>query len=138
MAAALLVGGDRSFAKMMRMALEEEGYAIAEAATGDVALAELRRRAETTAVVLLTTRPYANGRAVLEAAVTDEELRRHVFVLVTSESSPLPMGWDALVKALAVAVVTKPVRLDVLLRTLHDTTACLSTEKASHAKSGAV
>lgn len=134
MTAALLVGGDRDVAKMMRMVLEDEGYAIAKADTGDLAVTVLRQRAQPAVVVLLTTRPFANELAVLEAAEMDPAIGRHAFVLVTSESCPLPARWEELVEALSVPVVTMPFRLAVLLRTLQDANTRLLIENAGSAR----
>jgi CheY-like chemotaxis protein len=138
MTAALLVGGDRAFVQMMHIALEDEGYAVSEVATGDLAVPLLRHRSDTAIVLLLTTNPYTNGLAVLEAAEAEMAVRRHPLVLVTGEFSSLPAGWGELVEVLSVPVVAKPFRLDLLLRTLRDACARLRAEQAGTAMSGAM
>jgi DNA-binding response OmpR family regulator len=138
MTAALLVGGDRAFVTMMRIALEDEGYAVSDVATGEMAVSQLRHRTDAAIVLLLTTNPYANGLAVLEAAEAEMAVRRHPLVLVTGEFNALPAGWDELVEVLSIPVVAKPFRLDLLLHTLRDACARLRAEQAGTAMSGAI
>ena len=135
---ALLVGGDRAFVKMMRIALEDEGYAVSEVATGDMAVSQLRHRTDAAIVLLLTTNPFANGLAVLEAAEAEMAVRCHALVLVTGEYSSLPAGWDELVEVLSIPVVAKPFRLDLLLQTLRDACDRLRAEQVGAAMSGAI
>jgi CheY-like chemotaxis protein len=128
MTSVLIVDDDRDIREAIRLALEEEGYTIAEAADGANALDKLRHLPERWVVVLDHVMPILNGTGFLRAVQADPVLtRQHAYILLTARtrlSSPV----RELAAALGVPILNKPFELDHLLRLVAQSAACLEKD----------
>lgn len=116
----LVVDDDTDIRETLRLALEDEGYSVHEAEDGMIALRALRESSHPLVVLLDLMMPRLDGEGVLRAAVADERLRRHVYVMVTAKYQSLPTSLRSLISTLDVPVLPKPVDLDDLLNTVAD------------------
>lgn len=112
--AVLVVDDDAEVRGAMREALEDEGYAVLEAAHGAAALEALRGRAEFPHLVLLDMMmPVMDGWAFLEHVGRDARLARLPVVIVSAAGRQRLEG--AAEKHGVAALLVKPVTLDQLL-----------------------
>jgi CheY-like chemotaxis protein len=113
----LVVEDDDTIRHTMRLALEDEGYTVAEARDGEPVLDWLCGSAAPALVLLDLQMPGMDGRAVLEAAAKDAGLMaRHGFILVTAYSGrTLPLPLLNILSAYGIPIVAKPFNLDHLL-----------------------
>lgn len=112
----LVVDDDQAIRDALRLALEEEGYTVAEAADGVIALDMLRASDERQVVLLDFRMPRMNGGAVLTAVESDVQLaRRDAFILITANLATLPLSVATLLLRLDVPVISKPFDMDELL-----------------------
>jgi CheY-like chemotaxis protein len=112
----LVVDDDRYTRDALRLALEDAGHAVMEAADGESALAVLGATSDGLVVLLDQMMPKMTGLDVLHAAARDVGLaRRHAYVLLTASPHLGRAHLDALDGQLHVALVAKPFDLDVLL-----------------------
>jgi CheY-like chemotaxis protein len=116
MGVALIVDDDTDIRALVRMALEEEGWEIAEAADGCAGLQHLRADVRPLVVLLDYRMPVLDGLDVLRAVVDDPWLTmRHRYLLLTANAATLPTELQALARQLSVPIVAKPFDLDDLL-----------------------
>jgi CheY-like chemotaxis protein len=114
----LIVDDDNAIRETLRDALEEEGYEIAEASNGLVALEHLRASQEGMIVLLDQLMPKLDGIGVLQAIQAEPPLaRRHVFILLTARARTSTPVMD-LTSALNVSIVRKPFDLEALFLTV--------------------
>ena len=112
----LIVDDDQDVRDTLRMALEDEGYAVYEAEDGAEALDLLRRTLTPHVVVLDLRMPRLTGDALLQRVSTQERLpTRHTFVLVTANHEQLSPVSQRLLEHMGVPVAPKPFDLDELL-----------------------
>lgn len=112
----LVVDDDQAIRDTLRLALEEEGYAVAEAADGAIALNMLRDGDERRVVLLDFRMPRVDGGGVLMSVEEDARLAgRDAFILITANLSTLPLPVAALLHRLDVPVISKPFDMDELL-----------------------
>lgn len=112
----LVVDDDHAIRDTLRLVLEEEGYAVSEAADGVAAL-EILRAASQPQVVLLDLRmPRVDGSRVLSDIAADARLAgRDAFILITANLDTLPLAVVTLLDRLDVPVLPKPFDMDELL-----------------------
>jgi two-component system response regulator MprA len=111
-----VVDDDRAIRETMRVALEDEGYNVAEASDGAVALRRLRADAAPHVVLLDLRMPRVGGIEVLHEVAKDHDLlARNAFVLVTANLHTLDARALTFLDELSVATVAKPFELDDLL-----------------------
>lgn len=110
----LVVDDDNAIREILREALEEEGYEVAEASDGIVCLEYLRASQEGIVVLLDQLMPRLDGLGVLRAIRDDPLLQgRHVFILLTARSR-LSTPVREFASSLGVPLVRKPFDLEVL------------------------
>lgn len=128
----LVVDDDVEIRKLLHLVLEEEGYAVSEAADGERALAMMRSKQPPSAVVVLDRiMPHMDGLAVLRAlAATPEITQRYVFVFLTARQEFLPPADEAILQRFAIPLVYKPFELDALLAAVRDAAARLAPNSA--------
>jgi CheY-like chemotaxis protein len=116
MAHVLVVDDDDDLRAVVRLALEDAGHRVTEAADGCRALADLRAAPQPLVVLLDLQLPCLGGAGVL-AAVADDRARTpsHRYVVWTASSRTLPPVLDPVVARLGVARLDKPFDLEVLL-----------------------
>ncbi len=124
----LVVDDDDLLRKGMRMALEDEGYAVWEASDGKPALERLRATEEGMVVLLDLNMPGVDGQQVLHAVAEDEALAtQHTFIVTTAlDRKTLPLAFANLLTQLRVDVLPKPFDIDQLLRTVQQAEARLT------------
>lgn len=122
----VVVDDDESIRESVATVLEDEGYVVLQAADGAEALTILRTSAQPLVVVLDFLMPRVNGFGVLAAATKDAHLATHAYVLLTAYAQSLPDAINGMLKQLAVPVLDKPFKLDVLLAAIHD--ACVRAQ----------
>ncbi len=112
-----IVDDDPEIRHTVRVVLEDEGYAVVEAADGVEAL-DILRTALTSLVVLLDLRmPRLDGTGVLQMVAEDGRLlEQHAFVVMTANAPPLPEDLAALLARLSVPVLRKPFDIDALVQ----------------------
>jgi CheY-like chemotaxis protein len=104
----VLVEDDEGIRETMAALLEDEGFAVAQAANGAEGLARLRAVADPCLVLLDLWMPVMNGWQMLEKLQADDGLRRVPVVVISAAGDiPPPEG--------AAAFLRKPIRLEVLL-----------------------
>lgn len=119
MASALVVDDDQDTRDILRVVLEDSGYAVAEAADGVQALDALRASAVPLVVVLDLDLPRLDGIGVLRAVAADARLsQRHAFVLLTAVAHKRYQAAEEYCATLAVPLILKPFELDELLDTV--------------------
>jgi two-component system, NtrC family, response regulator AtoC len=127
MAHVLVVDDDASIRALLRLALEDEGHAVREAADGTAALAMLRGSAEPLVVVLDLMMPRLGGAEALAAVAADAELAaRHTYLLVTANVSLALSRHMDLLRQLSVLVVPKPFDVDALLAAVSEAASRLA------------
>ncbi len=98
----LVVDDDRAIRETLRLALEDEGYAVLEAANGLVALELLRSHVVPMVVLLDLRMPRLDGIEVLREVVGSAELSgRNAYALVTANGHTLDTSADRLLTHLA-------------------------------------
>jgi CheY-like chemotaxis protein len=114
----LIVDDDAAIRATMRMLLEPEGYAVAEARDGRAALEAMRSSGSRAGGVVLLDlmMPVLDGAGVLRTVSADKELAdTYAFVLVTAAANTITPALRELLARLAVPVVHKPFELEGLL-----------------------
>lgn len=112
----LIVDDDQDVRDTLRMALEDEGYAVYEAEDGAEALDLLRRTLMPHVVVLDVRMPRLTGDALLWRVTSQERLpARHRFLLVTANHELLSPVTLRLLERMGAPVAPKPFDLDELL-----------------------
>ena len=115
----LVVEDDAEIRATLRMALEDDGYAVLEAHNGEAALAQLRENAAPMVVLLDLVLPLRSGASVLEAVAMDADLAsRHAYILLTAADQSFQPPFTYVLKQLQVPVIHKPFDLDTLLSTV--------------------
>lgn len=105
----LVVDDDEDIRFTLHTLLEDEGYAVYEAAGGEAALARLRAHPCGMIVLLDLNMPDLDGAGVLAAMVAEPPLAaRHAFLLVTADDQMGRAAITTLLAALGVPVVAKP------------------------------
>jgi len=113
---ALIVDDDTDIRSLVRTALEEEGWDVAEAVDGRAGLRHLRADVRSLVVLLDYRMPVLDGLDVLRAVADDPWLTmRHCFLLLTANAATLPTELQALARQLSVPILAKPFDLDDLL-----------------------
>ena len=111
----LVVDDDTAIRQMLRLVLEDEGYAVREAMDGIEALAALRVSARPLVVLLDLMMPRLGGDGVLAAVTAKSNLAtRHAYILMTA-SAGWPEACGAMLARLDAAMVLKPFDLDELV-----------------------
>lgn len=119
MVSALIVDDDQDTRDILRVVLEDAGYAVTEAADGVQALDALRASASPLVVVLDLDLPRLDGIGVLRAVADDAHLAaRHAFVLLTAVAHKRYQVAEEVCAALAVPLILKPFELDAFLGTV--------------------
>ena len=122
----LIVDDDLSIRETLRLALEDAGYAVAEASDGVVALDLLRAARAPMVVILDLMMPRLDGAGVLGVIAGDQRLaRRHRFILTTASHHTMSLAFANLLTNLNVPVVHKPFDLDGLLAIVDTATTYL-------------
>jgi CheY-like chemotaxis protein len=104
----VLVEDDEGIRETMAALLEDEGYAVVQAANGAEALVRMRQAERVCLVLLDLWMPVMNGWQLLDAMRADERLACVPVVVVSAATDgSAPTG--------AAAFLRKPVRLDTLL-----------------------
>jgi CheY-like chemotaxis protein len=112
----LIVDDDADLRDSLRFLLELEGYEVEEARDGIEALDVLRASPHGLVVLLDLVMPRLGGLEVLRAVADDPQLaERHVFMIVTANRDKVQPASQALLRQLAVPVVTKPYDVEDLL-----------------------
>jgi CheY-like chemotaxis protein len=115
----LVVDDDRAIRETLRLALEDEGYAVFEAADGLAALELLHAHVVPMVVLLDLRMPRLDGVEVLREVAGSAELSgRNAYALVTANRHTLDTSSDRLLTHLAAPVIAKPFDLDDLLETV--------------------
>lgn len=110
-----IVDDDEPERGLLRLALEGEGYAVAEAASGKEALTLLRRSQQRFIVLLDLRMPVLSGTEVLRMVAAEPPLSsRHTFILITAWPDR-PPELASLLDTLSIPVVRKPFDLEELL-----------------------
>ncbi len=124
----LIVDDDQGVRETLRMALEDEGFAVYEAADGDEALRLLRMSRQPLVVVLDLRMPRMSGDALLRRVSRRERLpAQHAFLLVTASYDRLSPGNQRLLQRMKTPVIAKPFDLDELLSLISHTAATLAS-----------
>lgn len=112
----LVVDDDRSIRETLRCVLEDEGYAVLEAADGMAALDALRSSPSPAVVLLDLMMPRLDGVGVLNAVARDRRLAsQNAYIVITANRYRLDRQANHLLADLQVPVVPKPFDMDALL-----------------------
>ncbi len=114
--AALVVDDDVAIRETLHQLLEDEGYSVAQAPDGVVALETLRSTPDRMVVLLDVMMPRLDGRGVLQAVTGDAQLmRQHRFVVMTAAANTLSGPLMQLMRQVDAPALIKPFSIDRLL-----------------------
>jgi CheY-like chemotaxis protein len=125
----LIADDDTEIRATLRIALEDTGYSVIEAADGATALAVLDSSVEPLVALLDYRMPEINGTGVVAALADDEgRLRsRHALVLLTAAHAGMLSSTTAvLFPQQPIPVLAKPFDVDALLQAVADAARQLS------------
>jgi CheY-like chemotaxis protein len=112
----LVVDDDAPTREALRLALEDAGYAVLEAADGGQALTTLRRSRRRLVALVDLLMPVANGTDLLRAVAQEPRLaRRHRYIAMTAGSQALAQSVADTLAALGGQTLLKPFGIDALL-----------------------
>jgi CheY-like chemotaxis protein len=112
----LVVDDDPVIRNAIRFLLEDEGYAVHEAANGQQALDRLRSNPRRLVVLLDVQMPQVTGADVVEQVAEHIVLARHAYILITGHfGKTMSLDFVSLIRELDIPVVYKPFNLDKLL-----------------------
>jgi two-component system, OmpR family, response regulator MprA len=112
----LVVDDDRAIRETLRVALEDEGYRVAEAGDGAQALALLRAAPDPYVVLLDLRMPMFDGAGLLRVVAADDGLAaRHAYAIITANLDAVPAARAATRGRMTVPVIPKPFDLDEVL-----------------------
>jgi CheY-like chemotaxis protein len=107
--------------EVVRLVLEDAGYAVVEADNGLSGLALLQGSVEPLVVVIDHRLPRMDGCDLLELVAIDEMLRqRHVYVFMTGDPRRAVDECGEALDELAVPLLPKPFGIDELLEAVQD------------------
>jgi CheY-like chemotaxis protein len=141
-ASVLVVDDDRGIRGVVRMALEDAGYHVYEAADGRPALVLLRDHLDGLVVLLDLNMPGMDGVALLRALAADPATAtRHVLILCTAgganASRSLPLDVAKLLAELGIDLLPKPFDVDELLRVVAEAEKQLAHPTSARSESRA-
>lgn len=117
----LVVEDDRDTRYLIRLTLQDAGYAVYEAPDGMKGLDRLRTHPTPLVVVLDWIMPGLDGLEVLRAIAANAPLaRRHAFILTTSLYDAPELSLSNLPRNISLSVLEKPFDLNRLLRAVAD------------------
>lgn len=117
----LIVDDDRAIRESLRLALESERYAVAEAADGREALEMLRASLYPMVVLVDLRMPRLDGEGLMRAVLADDSLAgRHAYMLITANYHSLSRNMLNMLAQLSAPIVPKPFDLDTLLDTVQE------------------
>jgi CheY-like chemotaxis protein len=113
----LVVDDDADVRRLLRVMLEAEGYAVAEAPGGAAALDILRDSPDRLVVLLDHLMPGLTGADVLErAAAEGGRLAAHGYILISADDNRAALDLVADLTSLSVTILTKPINRAPLAR----------------------
>jgi two-component system, chemotaxis family, chemotaxis protein CheY len=112
----LIVDDDEDIRVVLRIALEDAGYAVHEAANGAAAL-DVLRQADSAMVVLVDyVMPRVDGAGLLDAAAAlPPSAPQHAYILITASPQRLSPDFTAQLDARGVMVISKPFDMTAIL-----------------------
>ncbi|MGH2485610.1 MAG: response regulator [Ktedonobacterales bacterium] len=122
----LVVDDDASIRDLVRMVLEDEGYAVHEAVDGQAALDFLRAFAPPAVVLVDGFMPRLSGLELLAIIAREPALaQRHAYILATGSSEiAVPLGGTQ-PTAMPVRLLAKPFDIQALLEVVATAAATL-------------
>lgn len=133
----LIVEDDPDIRESMRIFLEDEGYAVVEAADGRAGLMVLRQSRQGLVVLVDYRMPRMDGIEMLTEVAKHARLAQsNVYVLVTANYDQLPSSCAPLLAVLRIESVRKPFDLEVLLEAVVRANDALSQANMAMAESG--
>ena len=126
----LIVDDDEGIRESVRLAMEEEGYEVAEASDGSAALDFLQASQGRWLVLLDQLMPVMDGTGFLREVEKNPTLiSQHAYILLTARSRISAPTLD-LTASLGVSVLKKPFELEHLLELVAQATARLAETAA--------
>lgn len=119
----LVIDDDTEFAEAMTNVLEAKGYEVSHAPNGKVGIAKARERKPDIVLLDVMMNTKSEGLDVARELHKDEKLKFVPIILVTGvrKEMSLPFGFEPDDTWLPVkGVLEKPVKPDVLLRTIQE------------------
>ncbi len=115
-----VIQGDAALRQVVRLLLEDAGYAVVEAHDGLSGLALLQGNMEPLVAVIDHRLPRMDGCDLLDLVVTDETLRqRHCYVFMTGDPHRAVDECGGTLDELAVPLLPKPFHIDELVEAVH-------------------
>src|SRR6185437_2771180 len=112
----LIVDDDADIRFALRLFFEGEGYGVAEAQHGGVALDYLRQTSHRCVVLLDINMPQVSGITVLQTVQADAALyQRHAYCVMTAQDATLPIALARLMGTMPIRLIGKPFDLIHLL-----------------------
>jgi CheY-like chemotaxis protein len=115
-----VIEADAGIRQVVRLLLEDAGYAVVEAHDGLSGLALLQGSVEPLVAVIDHRLPRLDGCDLLDLVMSDETLRqRHVYVFMTTDPRGAVDGCGEALEELAVPLLPKPFHIDELVEAIH-------------------
>ena len=112
----LIIDDERDIRKMLHRLLEDEGYAVDEAADGVEGLAYLRASQRPLVVLLDYKMPHMSGEEMLDAVLADPHLAsRHAIIFVTANMLAFSPKLLQSLETATIPVIQKPFQLQAIL-----------------------
>ena len=116
MTSVLVVDDDKDTRDVLRLAFENEGHLVLEAADGQQALEVLRASASSLVVLLDLDLPQLDGIQVLRMVAEDPSLAgRHALILLTAVADQRFQEAETVCAHFMVPIIAKPFELDAIL-----------------------
>lgn len=117
----LVVDDDAAIRETLHQLLEDEGYDVAQAPDGVIALDILRSTPRRMVVLLDVMMPRLDGYGVLLAVVADERLTHgRRYIIMSAAVSSIASELTQLMRRIGAPALTKPFSIDLLLSAIAD------------------
>ena len=112
----LVVDDDQGIRETLRFACEDAQHTVAEAPDGEAALIAMRASTTPQVVLLDLMMPRMSGDKVINVVSQEPDLlKRNAFIMMTASHRTFALPFVNLLSSLKIAVLTKPIDIDVLL-----------------------
>jgi CheY-like chemotaxis protein len=116
----LIVEDDADIRDALRFALEDAGYVVYEAPSGEPAMRLLHESQRHMVVLVDLNMPGMDGKQVLAAIAQHDTLAtRHAYIVMTANEKTLPLTFVNLLANLHVPILAKPFDVEQMLEMVH-------------------
>lgn len=128
----LIVDDDEGIRESLRLVLEDAGYVVTDADSGQRALDVLRGSDERLIILLDNFMPNLDGASFLTTLATDEALfPRHAYVVITASPNALSAETMSFLARTSIPLIHKPFDIEELLIAVEQASQQLLVRRAA-------